>query len=144
MGFTHYWLRKASEDENYERFKEDAIKLIEYGVNFNLIDSQGILHDDKRILFRGPCESFFWPRNPVKENYSLDEAHGGGFFFCKTNRYEYDKLICALLIRAKYHYKDDVSISSDGNWDLDWCEGLELYKEIFNASGNVESILDSE
>lgn len=135
MGYTNYWYILKNDDKAYNNFKNDAHKLIEYAVREKVIDTNGITVDDDRILFHGPCESFFWPKDAFKYRMDLGINDEGAFFFCKTNRYEYDKVICALLIRAKFYYKDNVKVMSDGEWGLDWLEGRKLYKETFGADG---------
>ena len=41
------------------------------------------------------------------------------FEFCKTARKPYDLMVCICLILLKWHFKDKVSISSDGDME-DW------------------------
>ena len=45
---------------------------------------------------------------------------GWGWFACKTSLTPFDVIVCAALIRAKHIYRDQVSVSSDGEWDTEW------------------------
>jgi hypothetical protein len=48
--------------------------------------------------------------------------------FCKTNRKDYDQVVTALLILAKYLFPQDFTVSSDGNW-TSWAEGRDLFTQ---------------
>jgi len=57
----------------------------------------------------------------------------GVFTFCKTAYKPYDAVVTAILLRAKYHYGELVSVRSDGTWD-EWLAGRELYRQVFSET----------
>lgn len=63
----------------------------------------------------GDCsyETFYFPRT-LNEDWQGDE-HTKHFQFCKTGFRPYDVAVTAFLIIAKYHLKDRIKVSSDGN-----------------------------
>ena len=48
-----------------------------------------------------------------------------GFEFCKTAYKPYDLIVTAVLSLAKYYFKDDIDIGSDGG-NSDWDDGVKL------------------
>jgi hypothetical protein len=120
MGYTHYWrkpqglteggwakflpmVRKVLEDQ--KEYVEVA-EISPVAVNFNGIGDEAY-------------ETFYLTTLPEK------------FAFCKTANKLYDTAVCACLIAAMECFQDDVTITSDGDWDHDWVAGRELFKRLF-------------
>ena len=83
----------------------------------------------------------------LNDNAKTNENHESFIFmnnlwwvFCKTARKYYDRVVAAILIRAKHIFKDGIKITSDGDWDNDWDGGKELYEEVFGEEG--ENLLE--
>ena len=63
-------------------------------------------------------ETFTMYRKNVKESWESDEKKDYTFRFCKTQRKPYNFAVMAVLILAKYHFKADIHISSDGEYEI--------------------------
>lgn len=68
-------------------------------------------------------ETFVLTRKNKKEDYE-DKNRTHTFRFCKTQYKPYDMVVQGVLILAKYHFKDDIKVSSDGNME-DWKHSFE-------------------
>ena len=64
------------------------------------------------------------------ETFHLTRKDSGNFNFCKTARKPYDLMVCAVLFLAKYHFKDKIKISSDGDMN-DWTPAIEFVDKFF-------------
>ena len=64
------------------------------------------------------------------ETFLLTRKDSGNFNFCKTARKPYDLMVCAVLFLAKYHLKDKIKISSDGDME-DWKPAIEFVESLF-------------
>ena len=144
MGYTHYWERKVSDDTKiqYGKLALDAKKIVDYarthGVSIGNWDGE-ILNGDEwsesRFDFNGyrdeAHETFVWQAVVGEPTYMNNDGYS--FDFCKTAWKPYDKIVTAILCRAKYHYGNSIKISSDGSWD-EWTSGRDLYEEIFGEA----------
>ena len=111
-------LRKVLKDtEDVLQFEYDEVKPIELGV--------------KGVRFNGIG-------NNGHETFMLTPAVKS-FDFCKTACKPYDKYVVATLALAKYHFGDDILVSSDGEAE-DWEEGLALLKEVLPNCNIVNPI----
>jgi hypothetical protein len=67
-------------------------------------------------------------------DYSIrDPESGESFDFCKTARKPYDVAVCLVLLSIARHAPKSFSISSDGDWDVEWSEARKIYKELFGV-----------
>jgi hypothetical protein len=71
-----------------------------------------------RPYYELSCEGFELTKNFSALNYS-----------CKTERKPYDLIVCAVLVSAKIHAGDAITITSDGRQE-DWKPALELVKNV--------------
>ncbi len=162
MGYTHYWRRPRNNSgtpEMFGRLALDTKKIInqaEYegirirnGWGGEVPDFNeaffGINGDASAVDGYGrdlAHEGFVWEAVPTFKAWQQNEPES--FDFCKTAYKPYDAVITAVLIRAKVIYGDCVSVSSDGDWDLNesrsnpdfntdgsWVKGRELYERVF-------------
>lgn len=139
MRYKHSWHILEDDKEAYKKLKNDVTPLIEYAEKHEYIDPRGSTVNEDHILFRGPGEDFFWPNDATNDELILYDMRGytGRDFSCETNKWPYDKIVCAILIRAKHHYKDKVKIRSSGHWyNFEWQKGKECYREWFGANSN--------
>ena len=84
-------------------------------------------------MLDGGHETFYFCKK-VSDEYELSSAENGlCFSFCKTARKPYDRYVTACLMLAKFYFKDDIIISSDGDIE-DWQEGIELIQEKLNVA----------
>ena len=122
MGYTHYW-------ESYARkIPEGAVDIIR-----EIVDkayAAGVVqyeHDDKRppvvsdtvIRFNGVGEggheTFYFD---VNDDYRA--SSGRPFAFCKTARKPYDDVVMRVLIVLKSYIRDEIQVSSDGRFGVEW------------------------
>lgn len=129
MGFTHYWHRPGILSlDIFKQFSKDAHNLalaceIPIAKDYDEPTEPPIFNEDV-VRFNGigddGHETFSIPRVMKKSSWQTPDEYGRLFDFCKTARKPYDTLVCAVLIAFKYHFEDQVEISSDGNWDGVW------------------------
>lgn len=162
MGYTHYWNRSADfTTEQWEKICLETLDIIVRHCDKKKIvlafefDSPAV---QQPVLFGGPN---YGPRPPevspelIRFNGWKDEGHETfyltkakpdnpsydpdateSFDFCKTNRKPYDLAVMLVLLAMKRHAPESVSVSSDGNWDVEWSEARKVYKRLFGV--NVE------
>lgn len=100
------WLARFRFARDYD--EPNSLPIFSDGiVRFNGIDDDG-------------HEPFDIPRVMQRANWQTPDEYGRLFDFCKTARKPYDTLVCAVLIAFKYHFGDQVAVSSDGSWDGEW------------------------
>ena len=135
MGYTHYWelnpngkkkdlsgcLGKIKEvilqHADIIQYEEDKAKLPL--VSNKLIRFNGIGNDGH--------ETFYFEYPPKKKvSYSVDDD-GFIFAFCKTARKPYDIVVCKCLLILKEYLKEDMKLSSDGDWNCEdeWKPAIE-------------------
>ena len=67
------------------------------------------------------------------------------FNFCKTNHKPYDICVMTCLILAKFHFGDDIQVTSDGEEDFDWKEAKELCTTLGHSDLNLRfQVLDDD
>ncbi len=126
MGYTHYFSTdKEIDPETWDLILHDAFHLIHesgvaltgwtagYSVDAQKIDDPVLSPD--MIAVNGY-------KDDSHETFGLERTVSQDF--CKTVRKPYDKVVCGILIAAKYHAPDCISVSSDGDSD-DWAEAFE-------------------
>lgn len=150
MGYTHYWKRYRSHDENkWQQFTEDTKQLIHLIIkvpffleNKILLSGGGgatqpVVNNNEVILngkYPDACEDFVIRKNSHLPHQSIKKFFVGDavdFSFCKTRWLPYDAVVVAVLCLYKHHFGDAVEISSDGD-ENDWSVGVNLVNKIFS------------
>lgn len=137
MGYTHYWWRKstANDQERYDQFKALALSVIRAAKDndIDLSDGLGRIRGawevtDEHVTFNGYPDSYecFYFAKKLPHNVRLD-SKSRYYDFCKTNHKQYDAAVTATLIALKSVYEEDVIVSSDGTWD-EWIAGRALFE----------------
>lgn len=143
MGYTHYWDVSEESEKSFAFLLADTKSIIDAvkgNGGIKIVDGMGAAGshpslDEGLIVFNGEepedYETFYFAKD------------GRGFQFCKTGNRPYDAVVCAVLIRAKVHYGDGISVSSDGDWGVqdEWFQGELICRELF---GEVVNPLDKE
>jgi hypothetical protein len=134
MGYTHYWRGIGTPDrEAYGRTLADAKQIVEEAGRQDIRLANGLGEpgsdpelSEGQIVLNGlaPDEDY--------ETFHFEAVPGNSF--CKTREPDrpYDAVVNAILIRAKVHYGDALSVSSDGDWS-DWARGVQLVKDAFGV-----------
>lgn len=143
MGYTHYWGRVQNLDaKKFKAFSGDCAEIAkfaerEYGVTLEDGINEGPAQiNENEIWINGDSkkgedyETFFIPC--IEDTGEVDE-YGLSSNLCKTAQRPYDRVVCACLIAAKYHFPNDFFIRSDGEAD-DWTDGLILASAILGAN----------
>ena len=144
MGYTHYWNRhdhtgatthaRAHAREAYGRLVLDAQRICRQAMENGIVicggDGEGEPEfTEGYFALNGTILNDEWHESMVWEAIPSD----GVFTFCKTAYKPYDAVVTAILLRAKYHYGELVSVRSDGTWD-EWLAGRELYRQVFSET----------
>lgn len=159
MGYTHYWNRhdhtgatthaRAHAREAYGRLVLDAQRICRQAMENGIVIcgalgegepdfTEGYFALNGTILNDEWHESMVWEAIPTVPEWQAQGKHGydmseGVFTFCKTAYKPYDAVVTAILLRAKYHYGELVSLRSDGTWN-EWLAGRELYRQVFSET----------
>lgn len=145
MGYTHYWKQPTRlNQETWNKFVADC-KVLYKNMPKNSESSGAYAVDEP--LHIGGCYTSKYPKftkecvlfngssvppkdrkkdsqgdwendNCSHETFVLKRTNTSGDF-CKTARKPYDLMVQACLLLYKYYFWDEVTISSDGNFD-DW------------------------
>lgn len=133
MGYTHYFYRKPELDpEKYKKLVEDIKKIIAAGgvtIKNGMGEGEPVLTDEE-VLFNGDADQGHDHETLALERFvsSRDGRDGMAFEFCKTARKPYDKVVTASLIAAKFHFGEDIRLSSDGTTS-EWADGKKLFEK---------------
>ena len=123
MGYTHYYKGQVNIDEALISDVKAIIKKSKIAICDGMGEGKPELVPGELIRFNGDMsKGEDYEGFEVKAEYNRD--------FCKTNRYPYDAVVTATLIRIA-HLNDEFEVKSDGYWDSDWADGRELYKRTF-------------
>jgi hypothetical protein len=122
MGYTHYYHLLDTDTKLAEMFL-GASKIVKIANASGKVCKLKLNDNMTSFTITGTnrdntCEQFDWP----PENG-----------FCKTVRLPYDTVVCVCLMVAKDIFQTNVDISSDGEWDSDWSDAVQLYTTIFKA-----------
>jgi hypothetical protein len=132
MGYTHYWTIARPFDNAFAEFSEDCVLIIGTAMDAGIKIGDGF---GKNLPTTTATEVIF---NGVgkdsHETFHMNSTDTG-FAFCKTVGKPYDTVVCAILIRAKFHFGDAIEISSDGDWN-DWKPAQLLYETVFDIQPN--------
>jgi hypothetical protein len=145
MGYTHYWKKSLVLDQDkFNAFVEDCREICnlatkEYDINICGWDGEGKPEfTPDFVSLNGDhskddgCETF---RFTSIEELQYANEYGLVFGCTKTARNPYDIVVTACLVAAKYHFGNDVYISSDGEDELNsWEPGFYLASAIIGAN----------
>ena len=127
MGYTHYYyLNRCGNEQAFEQAKKE--------IGHMLSESKLVDKTAKPDNFNGIGEEAhetFWLPKTLREQTGGDDFTKNNtyhFHFCKTARKDYDILVVASLVILKNNIKDDIELSSDGDFE-EWHEGMELAKK---------------
>jgi hypothetical protein len=141
MGYTHYWKKSLVLDQDkFNAFVEDCREICnlatkEYDINICGWDGEGKPEfTPDFVSLNGDhskddgCETF---RFTSIEELQYANEYGLVFGCTKTARNPYDIVVTACLVAAKYHFGNDVYISSDGEGEENtWSDGFMLASAI--------------
>lgn len=102
MGFTRYWRIKKLDQKKFDHFAHLCTMIIR-GSKIPLSD---VFLKDSEVSFNGVGDD-------AHETFSISVSDTG-FNFCKTQHKPYDELVVACLYFATNIFKDDISVTSDG------------------------------
>ena len=125
--------------ETFSKFSDYCSKIAEKS-GVDLANGHGDVgtkptFDTETVRFNGLGED-------AHETFVVRREHTG-FKFCKTQRKPYDVVVTACLICLQSCLRDDVQVSSDGEWE-DWKEGMNLFKEVFPDVHPPEGFLNPD
>ena len=113
MGYTHYFqLHNEPTQTRWDTFTSGVNSIIKASpvrLEKEVTDSRVVLNG----IGANSHETFYIQKGDIKWN------------FCKTARKDYDDVVTAILILARYVFPD-FSLSSDGDWS-EWSRGRELF-----------------
>lgn len=149
MGYTHYFYTKKHLDNvKFVEFSRDVARALD-NINIPLVaeyDDPSIppVVNDNIIHFNGVGdeghETFVFLRDSTKAPWQTDEGDKV-FHFCKTQMKPYDLAVTVCLVLAKYHFREDVKITSDGD-ACDWEEAIKFVNEKFGYNMIAEDGCD--
>lgn len=131
MGYTHYWNVSDEPQGAFQRLSLDAKQIFNAAPSLliELADAMGT-EETKPELSEG--EIVFNGKAPDDYETFYFAGTDRGFQFCKTARMPYDPIVGAVLIRAKVHYGNAISVTSDGDW-VEWDEAATICKDLFGT-----------
>ncbi len=125
IGYTHYYeIKKKSKIKDLSGCLKNIKTILEqYQDIINLKGDDKPKVTKNLIMFNGIREDghetfhFEFPstRNGLFKKYNSDE-NGFAFYFCKTARKPYDIAVTKCLLILKEYLKDDMKLSSDGDF----------------------------
>lgn len=138
MGYTHYWRRPLVLDKTkFEAAVVDFSKLLPEiagkGIELAGGDGTGSMKIKANLLwFNGKGdlahETFHIGQEMKADKW--DEPKGDKYFaFCKTAYKPYDLAVTAALIVFKQHFRDDLTVSSDGDI-TEWADAVALCEKV--------------
>lgn len=159
MGYTHYWDRHAEfNKEAFTRLVDEITNTILPALPSESTSAGGYYKGEPIVLagwdgkgeptfnydeirFNGTDEGDMGHetftlervRTPLRDwqGNTWERPKNGYFYdFCKTARKPYDFVVCLVLIAARYHLVDSITLDSDGGED-DWAPALDFYLNLF-------------
>jgi hypothetical protein len=135
MGYSHYFqLHSEPTQTRWQTFTSGVnsiIKASEIDLESEVTDSRVALNG----IGANSHETFYIQRGDITWN------------FCKTARKDYDEVVTAILILARYLFPN-FSVSSDGTWE-EWSRGRRLFTKAMylepaegTVFGNQEHVCD--
>jgi hypothetical protein len=142
MGYTHYYYRTESLDENI--FKEasfdckEICNLIKDEKNINIQydfdNNKKPVFTKSQVRFNGIDEDGHetFHISPIyKSSYKQTNNQGLLFQFCKTARKPYDFNVMCCLIIYKHHFGNEFLVYSDGEMK-DWKPAIDFCQKYLN------------
>lgn len=128
MGYTHYWrMKRAFSEEEWKKFTDGVNKILAK-TKVSICGGMGTgepIISEEYVSLNGDeskgedYESFVVTKEPQD------------FEFCKTARRPYDEVVCACLLLMEDILGNSVKVSSDGDRELDWVDGINLHHRVF-------------
>jgi hypothetical protein len=139
MGYSHYCYKSRELDQTkWDNFITDFEKVLPFFEQYldkDISDNQYLQYNSEKLWFNGigeeSHETFAFARVEPKDGstgYGREDTNTPYFMFCKTARKDYDIAVTCALIIAKYHFEDDVVVSSDGG-NEEWEAAKELCQD---------------
>jgi|TARA_Y100000310_G_scaffold345080_1_gene461654 hypothetical protein len=137
MGYTHYWeLNKKTKITNLKGcLKNIRIVLEQYKdiIQFESDEDKKPIITNHLIKFNGingdGHETFYFEfpakRKETEWNKYNSETNSFVFYFCKTARKPYNIVVCKCLLILKEYLKDDMKLSSDGEFNNEWKQAID-------------------
>lgn len=131
MGYSHAWKRPKVIDEGvYSKIQKDMLSVLELlppecpvtALPIRIMDGYGIYApaiSSHHFYFNGDaaenldCEAFAFNRVMVPWEWQKPDQRGLYYTWCKTQRLPYDLAVCACLLIASYHLKDQFVFQTD-------------------------------
>ncbi len=147
MGYTHYIDQKSELPlDKFKLFADECETIIQHSnipVQFDWDDSNPHQITQEIVRFNGVNddghETFCLDRI-FKPLYRDEISNGFYFSLCKTEKKPYDKVVVACLYAAKWHFKEDIQLSSDGNKQ----DRLIGYKLFIRATNKTSILWDCD
>jgi hypothetical protein len=121
LSYTHFWATGPDnvEGKKWSAFCKDARVLFDQFPHL-------VYNDQEVIISYGPKRevSFLAPRAGEFGFFSISYSQAA-FCFCRTDRQPFDLLVKSLLLSAKSHFGDWITLTSDGSWE-DWQDAVDV------------------
>ncbi len=131
MGYTNYYYRKPTLDATkFASFSEDVAKIIKAApckIAGGLGKGKPTVNATS-VWFNGKGEDSHETFDISQTETGRVNEDGLVFAFCKTARKPYDIVVVAVLTALKYHFGNEVKVSSDGDLS-DWEAGMRLFEQ---------------
>lgn len=104
----------------------------------------GPIFTEKKVAFSGAGLDPSTTEKLWGDNFLITLTHmrKKQYDFCQTDRKPYDLLVCAALIRLKYHFPQ-VKVKSDGTYRY-WGQAIELCQKLFGEEGGRMPFTEGE
>ena len=148
MGYTHYWYQRADVPaETWELIRADVRRLLQ-ATEVPLAYEQDMPTrppeiSDTLIRFNGAGVHGFETFRLTRDIAGRRLRDGETFDFAKTNRRNYDGVVCAVLAIAAGHAPQCYRIASDGDED-DWAGPLSWASRILGREVALPLRRDTE
>lgn len=154
--YSHYWKWEGiiANPEAFERWSKEVEMLSKNLPEYT--DTAGGYYNDRPLQIGGPNihGAAFPVFSPIRVAFNgtgphrIDEEELNcsvfeirrthmrkkrHYDFCPTGRKPYDLLVCAALIRLKYHFPS-IKVGSDGTF-TDWKQAVKLCQSVFGPEG---------
>lgn len=141
IGYTHYYYQKKNLTQTqWEKVCLETFHIIDFckkegielAFEYNIPEPPQV--NDEEIRFNGVNddghETFtFFKKKPK----ALRTVKNEYFYFCKTARKPYDLAVCLVLLSLANNVPKAMKLGSDGDWDQEWVEARNVYKELFGV-----------
>ena len=154
MGYTIYWYREKSMDQNIFNYIIHDFSKIQLELNRNEILLAGPagngcpVINEKEVSFNGSfnlkggcCEPFNFERSLNSRKRELEKGNGKYLRYVKTEGLPYSIAVATFLIIAKHYLKNKINITADDPisfWEKprNWCQHILGYGGDFLPENN--------